>query len=61
MLWPLRLQNVQISSAAITGFGWLAMVLAGMEKQGLSREEAMQRFWLIDHKGLITLVRAGGV
>lgn len=52
---------MQISSAAITGFGWLAMVLAGMEKQGLSREEAMQRFWLIDHKGLITLVRAGGV
>jgi len=32
--------------------------LAGMQKQGLSREAAMQRFWLIDHKGLVTAVGA---
>ncbi|KAF5838419.1 hypothetical protein DUNSADRAFT_2887 [Dunaliella salina] len=50
-------QRVVCVGAGSAGLGVVRMIALGMQKQGLSKKAAMQRFWLIDHKGLITSVR----
>ncbi|KAG1681504.1 hypothetical protein FOA52_014010 [Chlamydomonas sp. UWO 241] len=50
-------QRIVVVGAGSAGMGVTRMIASGMCKQGLTFEEATQRFWVIDNQGLITNAR----
>jgi malate dehydrogenase (oxaloacetate-decarboxylating) len=51
---PLRNQRVVIFGAGTAGMGIAAKIRNAMMLEGLSREDAAARFWLVDRHGLLT-------
>jgi malate dehydrogenase (oxaloacetate-decarboxylating) len=51
---PLRNQRVVIFGAGTAGISIAGKIRAAMVREGLSREEATRRFWLVDLPGLLT-------
>jgi malate dehydrogenase (oxaloacetate-decarboxylating) len=51
---PLRNQRVVILGAGIAGLGIADQIRDAMMREGLSREDATARFWLVDAEGLLT-------
>jgi len=51
---PLRNQRVVILGAGTAGIGIADQIRDSMMREGLSREEASARFWLVDGAGLLT-------
>jgi malate dehydrogenase (oxaloacetate-decarboxylating) len=51
---PLRNQRVVIVGAGTAGLGIADQIRDGMMREGLSREDATARFWLVDAEGLLT-------
>ncbi|MEX2302043.1 MAG: NAD-dependent malic enzyme [Bryobacterales bacterium] len=51
---PLRNQRVVIFGAGTAGISIADQLRAAMVREGLSREEATGRFWLVDRPGLLT-------
>ena len=51
---PLRNQRVVIFGAGTAGISIAGKIRAAMVREGLSREEATGRFWLVDLPGLLT-------
>src|ERR1700722_11885908 len=51
---PLRNQRVVIFGAGTAGLGIADQIRDAMVREGLSREEATARFWLVDSGGLLT-------
>lgn len=47
-------QRLVVYGAGTAGTGMADQISAAMEREGLSREEAKQRVWLIDINGLVT-------
>ena len=47
-------QRLVVHGAGTAGTGMADQISAAMEREGLSREEAKQRVWLIDINGLVT-------
>jgi malate dehydrogenase (oxaloacetate-decarboxylating) len=54
----LREQRVVVYGAGTAGIGIADMLRDAMVREGLSREEAMQRFWALGSRGLLTEERA---
>jgi malate dehydrogenase (oxaloacetate-decarboxylating) len=54
----LRDQRVVVYGAGTAGIGIADMLRDAMVREGLSREEAMQRFWALGSRGLLTEERA---
>ncbi|WP_448638539.1 NAD-dependent malic enzyme [Geodermatophilus sp. URMC 63] len=55
---PLRDQRVVVHGAGTAGIGIADMLRDAMVREGLSREEATQRFWALGSRGLLTEERA---
>lgn len=55
---PLRDQRVVVYGAGTAGIGIADMLRDAMLREGLSREEATQRFWALGSRGLLTEERA---
>ncbi len=51
---PLRNQRVIIFGAGTAGVGVADQIRDAMVREGLSKEEAAGRFWLVDQQGLLT-------
>jgi malate dehydrogenase (oxaloacetate-decarboxylating) len=51
---PLRKQRVVVFGAGTAGVGVASQLCEAMMREGLSREEALSRFWLVDQQGLLT-------
>jgi malate dehydrogenase (oxaloacetate-decarboxylating) len=51
---PLRNQRVVIFGAGTAGLGIADQIRDAMLREGLSREDATARFWLVDTEGLLT-------
>ena len=51
---PLTEQRVVIFGAGTAGTGIADQLCAGMMREGLSKEHALARFWLVDKQGLLT-------
>jgi malate dehydrogenase (oxaloacetate-decarboxylating) len=51
---PLRNQRVVILGAGTAGLGIADQIRDAMMREGLSREDAVARFWLVDTEGLLT-------
>jgi malate dehydrogenase (oxaloacetate-decarboxylating) len=51
---PLRNQRVVIVGAGTAGLGIADQICDAMMREGLSREDAIARFWLVDAEGLLT-------
>jgi malate dehydrogenase (oxaloacetate-decarboxylating) len=51
---PLRNQRVVILGAGTAGLGIADQIRDAMMREGLSREDATARFWLVDTEGLLT-------
>jgi len=51
---PLRNQRVVIFGAGTAGLGIADQIRYAMMREGLSREDALRRFWLVDTEGLLT-------
>jgi malate dehydrogenase (oxaloacetate-decarboxylating) len=51
---PLRNQRVVIFGAGTAGLGIADQIRDAMMREGLSREDATARFWLVDTEGLLT-------
>jgi malate dehydrogenase (oxaloacetate-decarboxylating) len=51
---PLRNQRVVILGAGTAGLGIADQIRDAMMREGLSREDASARFWLVDTEGLLT-------
>jgi malate dehydrogenase (oxaloacetate-decarboxylating) len=51
---PLRNQRVVIFGAGTAGLGIADQIRDSMMREGLSREDAIARFWLVDVDGLLT-------
>ncbi|UCH62550.1 MAG: NAD-dependent malic enzyme [Fidelibacterota bacterium] len=56
---PLSEQRIVFLGAGEAGIGIAEAIMTGMKEEGLSDEEAKQRFWHVDSKGLVTHQRAG--
>ncbi len=56
---PLRNQRVVIFGAGTAGIGIADQIRNGIVGEGLSREDAVQRFWCVDRQGLLTSDMAG--
>ncbi|GIL59677.1 hypothetical protein Vafri_14408 [Volvox africanus] len=54
----LKEQRIVCVGAGSAGMGVVRMIAAGMQKQGLSFEQAASRFWVLDYNGLITVARS---
>ena len=55
-------QRLLCVGAGSAGMGVVSMIAAGMQKErGLTREEAVSRVWIVDHKGLITTARSSSL
>ncbi|KAL4857038.1 NAD-dependent malic enzyme 2 [Chlorella vulgaris] len=52
-------QRFVVLGAGSAGMGVVSMIALSMAKHGLSQEEAASRFYVVDHKGLITAQRDG--
>ena len=50
-------QKIIFLGAGSAAVGIADMIVAGMMEEGLSKEEALKRFWFIDSKGLVTYKR----
>ncbi|OMH20154.1 malate dehydrogenase [Clostridium pasteurianum] len=50
---PLKEQRIVIFGAGTAGIGIANQISAAMEREGLSKEEARNRFWCIDRYGLL--------
>jgi malate dehydrogenase (oxaloacetate-decarboxylating)(NADP+) len=50
-------QKIIFLGAGSAAVGIADMIVAGMVEEGLSKEEALKRFWFIDSKGLVTTTR----
>jgi len=55
---PLRDQRVVVYGAGTAGIGIADMLRDAMVREGLTREEATQRFWALGSRGLLTEERA---
>ena len=54
-LWgPLRSQRVVIFGAGTAGIGIADQICCAMMREGLSKEDAVRRFWCVDRQGLLT-------
>ena len=51
---PLRKQRVVIFGAGTAGIGVAGQLLDSMVREGLSKEDAANRFWCVDQQGLLT-------
>jgi malate dehydrogenase (oxaloacetate-decarboxylating) len=51
---PLRSQRVVIFGAGTAGIGIADQLCSAMLREGLSKEDAVKRFWLVDRQGLLT-------
>ncbi len=51
---PLRNQRVIIFGAGTAGVGVADQIRDAMVREGLSKEDAARRFWLVDRQGLLT-------
>ena len=51
---PLRSQRVVIFGAGTAGIGIADQIRDAMTREGLSRKEAVARFWCVDKQGLLT-------
>ncbi|MGA2595823.1 MAG: NAD-dependent malic enzyme [Bryobacteraceae bacterium] len=51
---PLRNQRVIVFGAGTAGVGVADQIRDAMVREGLSKEEAARRFWLVDRQGLLT-------
>ena len=51
---PLRNQRVVILGAGTAGLGIADQIREAMQREGLSREDATSRFWLVDSDGLLS-------
>ncbi|MGJ5814794.1 NAD-dependent malic enzyme [Paludibaculum fermentans] len=51
---PLRTQRVVIFGAGTAGIGVADQIRNAMMREGLSKEEAANRFWCVDRQGLLT-------
>ncbi len=58
---PLRNQRVVIFGAGTAGIGVADQLRDAMVREGLSKEEAVSRFWCVDRQGLLTAGMAGGL
>jgi malate dehydrogenase (oxaloacetate-decarboxylating) len=56
---PLRNQRVVIFGAGTAGIGVADQILDAMLREGLSKEDALKRFWCVDRQGLLTTDMAG--
>jgi malate dehydrogenase (oxaloacetate-decarboxylating) len=56
---PLRNQRVLIFGAGTAGVGVADQLCGAMVREGLSKEDAVKRFWLVDRQGLLTTGMAG--
>ena len=56
---PLRNQRVVIFGAGTAGIGIADQLSNAMMSEGLSKEDAARRFWLVDRQGLLTANMAG--
>jgi malate dehydrogenase (oxaloacetate-decarboxylating) len=56
---PLRNQRVVIVGAGTAGVGIADQIRDAMVRDGLSREDAVGRFWCVDRQGLLTTEMAG--
>lgn len=50
---PLAEQRIVIFGAGTAGTGIADQLYAGMMREGLSKEQALSRFWLVDKQGLL--------
>ena len=51
---PLRNQRVVIFGAGTAGIGIADQIRDAMVREGLSKEDAVRRFWCVDRQGLLT-------
>ncbi len=56
---PLRSQRVVIFGSGTAGVGVADQIRDAMIREGLSKEDAYKRFWLVDRQGLLTSAMAG--
>jgi malate dehydrogenase (oxaloacetate-decarboxylating) len=56
---PLRNQRVVIFGAGTAGIGIADQMREAMVGDGLTKEEAIRRFWCVDRQGLLTTAMAG--
>ena len=52
-------QRIVFLGAGEAGIGIAEAIMTGMKEEGLTEEEAKQRFWHVDSKGLVTSQRPG--
>ena len=58
---PLRNQRVVIFGAGTAGIGVADQLRDAMVRGGLSKEEALERFWCVDQQGMLTAGMEGGL
>lgn len=56
---PMRAQRVVIFGAGTAGIGVADQMRDAMMREGLSRDDAIGRFWLVDKQGLLTTEMSG--
>jgi malate dehydrogenase (oxaloacetate-decarboxylating) len=56
---PLRNQRVVIFGAGTAGIGIADQIRDAMVREGLSKQDAVRRFWCVDRQGLLTTEMAG--
>lgn len=56
---PLHNQRIVIFGAGTAGVGIADQMCEGMVRAGLSRQDAIGRFWLVDRQGLLTTAMKG--
>ena len=56
---PLSEQRIVFLGAGEAGIGIAEAIMTGMKEEGLTDEEAKQRFWHVDSQGLVTRQRPG--